>query len=191
MDKLYSVKKFKTWDGFKKFVNQLSEDWVFRGQSNSKWELTTSLERTTFYKNHEKIEQFYLTDFQRGAKNYLDDAPQFNEILEWLAIMQHHGAATRLIDFTRSPYIASYFAYEKVESEEYVSVWTLNIKSIQAQAEQYIRNSGFLVDEFKKSNGKLSDEIFTKIFFINDFFCVFGVEPFNMNKRYFLHKHYF
>ena len=34
--------------------------------------------------------------------------------LEWLALMQHYGTPTRLLDFTRSPYVACYFALEEL-----------------------------------------------------------------------------
>ena len=35
--------------------------------------------------------------------------------LEWLALMQHYGAPTRLLDFTRSPYVACFFALEELK----------------------------------------------------------------------------
>jgi len=40
--------------------------------------------------------------------------------------MQHHGAPTRLLDFTYSFYIAAYFALE--ESEKDCAIWALNMK---------------------------------------------------------------
>jgi len=55
------------------------------------------------------IEAEFVAEFQRGARNYLnkDELPEY--LIEWLALMQHHGAPTRLLDFSRSPFIAAFF----------------------------------------------------------------------------------
>ena len=38
--------------------------------------------------------------------------------------MQHHGAPTRLIDFTWSPYVAAFFALERTLADGVV--WAMN-----------------------------------------------------------------
>lgn len=45
-----------------------------------------------------------------NAHLYLNHTPKEDDALSWLAIMQHYGAPTRLLDFTFSPYVAAYFA---------------------------------------------------------------------------------
>ena len=70
--------------------------WAFRGMANAMWPLQTSLERLLISPVVE-AEQYLLTAFQRRAHHYVRDSPALDDYLEWLALMQHHGAPTRLL----------------------------------------------------------------------------------------------
>lgn len=105
--------------------------WLFRGHSNASWDLRTSLDRLFdeaqeiiknnrgkgrrfAKKTHEKL---LIKSFQKNANLYLKFLPDYSKPLEWLAIMQHYGTPTRLLDVTLSPYNAIYFALEEGTSD--------------------------------------------------------------------------
>jgi hypothetical protein len=118
----------KDWNEFDIFVGSLQHrEWLFRGQSNSEWSLKTSLYRlfedmepiitSHFDKSRpfakDEHEDFLINKFKTNAHLYRNNLPDKEEKLEWLSIMQHFGAPTRLLDVTLSPLIASYFALEQ------------------------------------------------------------------------------
>ena len=124
----YSTIRFNDWPEYKNFVDTLSENWAFRGQINARWPLRTAIERTDFIKLRKGIEAEFVAEFQRGARNYLNKDELPEHLIEWLALMQHHGAPTRLLDFSRSPFIAAFFAYDQCIAQDdlNVAVWTIN-----------------------------------------------------------------
>jgi FRG domain len=52
------------------------------------------------------------------------DLPEADQYVDWLAIMQHYGAPTRLLDFTRSFYVAAFFAIEMTDRD--CAIWAVN-----------------------------------------------------------------
>jgi hypothetical protein len=93
---------------------QSKPKWVFRGQQREKWELETSLDRAfarygireagwdhgRIERERRAIEKAMLRSFIRRAYHYVRHEPSVADHLEWLAIMRHYGAPTRMLDWT-------------------------------------------------------------------------------------------
>lgn len=83
-----------------------SHRWVFRGQPQH-WALKPTVGRSQAYKP--EIERLLLDEFKRSALPHLDRSRLTNN-WDWLAVAQHHGLPTRLLDWTTNPLVACYFA---------------------------------------------------------------------------------
>lgn len=128
MDTLYKEITLNDWDVSKSdFISKLS-GYIYRGQSNSSWGLSTSMERclqnTTSNDYSPLTCEYWLTrEFKRRFHLYSNHLPGDDDLIEWISIMQHHGAPTRLLDFTYSFYVALFFAINDTNQD--AAVWAI------------------------------------------------------------------
>ena len=80
----------------------------FRGVRKASYQLIPKVGRLSHYSLELESSLLYL--FKINATPYLDPRPSSD--WEWLAIAQHHGIPTRLLDWTRNVLVAAYFAVE-------------------------------------------------------------------------------
>lgn len=101
------------------------QNYVYRGVSSSSYDLTTSLGRSKSVsgKSIKKLETRLVKLFKESSIPYLEHKPS-NE-LEWLAVAQHHGLPTRLLDWSYNPLVSTYFAVE-TNPEQDAAVYILS-----------------------------------------------------------------
>jgi hypothetical protein len=103
-----------SWDQFKAYATSLEPArFVFRGQENNQWILRTAFHRTgranlrRFMRQDVNALYRHLTGLTTHRFNFEDPL----DYAAFLALVQHHGYPTPLLDWTLSPFIAAYFAF--------------------------------------------------------------------------------
>lgn len=107
--------------------------WAFRGHSELSWPLETSFERAAraghvHAEIRPNLEWWILRQFQRRAHIVVPSPPSSEATLEWLALIQHYGGPTRLLDFTHSFYAAAFFAIEFATMDS--AIWAVNLAAV-------------------------------------------------------------
>ena len=95
------------WREFLNWVDDHSDaSWVFRGLGDTAFPLVPGSGRVTTYRD--TYEKMVLEIFERRSAEFLD----LSKLNPWdrMAIAQHHGLPTRLLDWTTNPLVGAYFA---------------------------------------------------------------------------------
>jgi FRG domain len=143
-----------TWEAFQRWSAPFKDRGCFRGHREASWKLDTTLDRalqktitvetgdtvhTSFTKlNPESNEKGVLLEFQRGTHNHHSASLALEHVVDWLALMQHYGAPTRLLDWTLSPYVALYFAMQE-DSEGEAALWAIDLKWLEERSDEVLR----------------------------------------------------
>jgi hypothetical protein len=109
-------------------------DFVYRGLADESWGLETSLMRMG--NEYEKLEGPLLRSFRKYAEP--GSLPP-GTIWTLLAVAQHHGLPTRLLDWTVSPKVAVHFA--TAEEEHYDKdgvIWCVNVPEARSLLPQQL-----------------------------------------------------
>jgi hypothetical protein len=129
----------RSWAEFEAY-GAARDGWAFRGQSDAAWPLLSSLSRRLMQAGVPREawrarEERAVRVFRRKAHFYLPDRTVLQDELRCLALMQHHGAPTRLLDFTKSPYVAAFFAMEHCAGA--AAVYALNTPRLWAATPRF------------------------------------------------------
>jgi FRG domain len=116
-------------DSWDPSIERFRSPYVFRGLSNSGCELTTRLVRLgAGHEDLSKLEGHLLRNFCKYAHSEVGPG---NSVWQLLALAQHHGLQTRLLDWTYSPFIALHFVTEDLGCYDHDGViWCLSIKPV-------------------------------------------------------------
>lgn len=183
-----------SWDDFLGWLNELQGSWCFRGQREVAWWLDTSLDRavkrewssanSTGYDHlNREIEQLdLLIRFQQQAHLYTRHLPSDDDLGSWFALMQHHGVPTRLLDWTKSPYVAAYFAIEQEpeRDEKRSAIWAIDLDWLERKERELFQS------EVMKS---ISDDPNNRVAYLNRLLghkekkVIVRIDPLKTNER--------
>jgi FRG domain len=109
-------------DAYQEHIGRIRSPFAYRGLSDADYPLTTSLYRLGGAFG--RMEQHLLRNFRKYARR--SDVPS-DSVWNWLAVAQHHGLPTRMLDWTFSPQVAMHFATSRLDRfDRDAAIWAVD-----------------------------------------------------------------
>lgn len=130
--KEYEINSFE--DLHKRIAGYGTKQIIYRGLKSSKFDLIPFIGRITpprSSKSEKSNEKEILRLFKEKSLPFLNFIPATS--WDWLAVGQHYGLPTRLMDWSRNPLVACYFAVEEECDDDsviyaYYNKWHISIE---------------------------------------------------------------
>jgi hypothetical protein len=124
-------------DSWHETLQRHRSDFVLRGEPSGNSNLATSLQRLGG--NIAETERHLLRNFRKYAHR---DVVHADEFWHWMALAKHHGLATRMLDWTYSPYVALHFATaHAIEFDRDGLVWMVNFVGTNGLLPERLRSA--------------------------------------------------
>jgi hypothetical protein len=163
---------------------------LYRGQENVTWELETTLERSCRKNdggltNATERERRLILLFKRHYHEYSYKPVEYDDDLRWLGLMQHHGAPTRLLDWSYSILVATFFAIGRAVDD--AAVWCIDNDWLRQSAQGSLDQQGISDSSLNVARGRVSRDDakrrFSQIYMTNKYRVVRAVSPFFRDSR--------
>lgn len=130
--------------------------WLYRGQANPSWGLTSTLSRFC----HRNNLAFSLAVFRDMLDAFMSRASGLTQtdltglsLASRISMAQHHGLPTPFLDWTKSPFVALYFALADhiavagLDSRQAIRVWALRVSQVPSSTDLAELHGGLAVVE--------------------------------------------
>lgn len=139
-----NIKNVKSWRELRDFISELrdsSDEFLWRGQRDAAWKLSSTIYR--FFES-QSIPQHDRLPYENRAEEFFQLCVKRSRDLKIkisirpnvLVLMQHYGCPTRMLDWSKSPFVALHFAVE--EQSETAALFGLNLTKYQALVSQKV-----------------------------------------------------
>ena len=179
-NKTRSVTKVSSVAEFKKWVNQIGVQTIlFRGMANTRWHVESSLYRRLKLNGLKHVDDDMFLEMTkvlinraRRSQHGMKNDHKLND-LKLLVDLQHYGAATCMIDFTKKSLVALFFACETAynkknkevdgkvvafNSDNADSYDEISIENSDEEIEYWIQNNKLWVLSAKKLNNRAASQ---------------------------------
>lgn len=121
-------------ESFEDFYNMYkghhSSHYIYRGEASSKYKLRPKFGRFEVSGNGSGLimEMTILKHFKRRGAPHITKLPEND--WDWLALAQHFGLATKLLDWSENPLVAMYFATQNMIDDKDRVLYALDTKNL-------------------------------------------------------------